>query len=155
MDFFVARAMQIACLDRFQLERLHEAEKRRGYCFQNADIQTVFHLPTIKEFWCLPDDEAGQQAHAGRIKTLLLGEKVALSESFDGVDEGQSHTRKVVLPAWDAISTGRVPSTHRFDRLVQDAKDSGKIDFAYAGGNQGGSRLRDRAKSRSRLELVD
>lgn len=141
MDFFIARSMQIAGMEITQINDLHDIERKRGYCLPNWNIQTIFHLPTIKDRWMVPED--GMVAHAQRLRGDLLSQQIARDDSFMGVNnDGQE--MKIVLRPWEALTTGRVEAVHAFDASVFDAVQEGRLSFAYAGGASSGTRLRDR-----------
>lgn len=147
MDFYVGRAMQIAGMSLQQIDDLHAIERERGYCLPNWNIQEVFHLTPIRTHWCIPDDGALQEIHAARVRQNLLSQKVAIDESEERVNnDGQKMV--IHLKPWEAVTTGRVESVHRYDARVHDAVSTGKISFAFEGGpSSGGTRLRDRVGS--------
>ena len=143
MDFYVGRAMQIAGMELGQIEDLHARERERGYCIPNWNIQELFRLAPIRTHWCIPEDGAMQDAHAQRVRQALLGQKIAIDEREERVNN-DNQPITVYLKPWEAVTTGRVESVHRYDARVHDAVRAGQISFGYEGASGGGTRLRDR-----------
>lgn len=130
-DFFVHRAMQIACMTDQQISDIHQIENKRGYAIPNWNIQELFGLPEIKTHVDLPDDPAALSSHVSRIKYDLLLQKIA------DVQEGAK--------PWESIATGNIENTHKFDWNVYNAKESKQINFLYQGSTgkkRGGLRSR-------------
>lgn len=155
MDFYVSRAMQISCLEIGQINDLHDIERGRGSCLANWNIQNIFNLPTIKERWCISDDGAAQEGHANRVRTMLLSQKVAQNETEKRVNADGKEETFVARP-WEAITTGRLDSTHAYDARVYDAIQAGQISFTYEGSASTGNRLRDRVTAgRRRADVLN
>ena len=72
MRFDISRAMQVACLEEDQLERLHKLENRVNYCIPNWNIQTLFNIPSIKDEHEITNDPHLQEKHTMRIKKALM-----------------------------------------------------------------------------------
>jgi hypothetical protein len=146
MDFYLSRAMQIAGMDIGPINDLHDRERERGYCLPNWNVQMLFHLPTIRERWCIPDDEAAQSAHANRVRGQLLSLKIARNEQKQVVNNEGNEITEVLKP-WEAVTTGNIDFAHEYDARVYDAVQAGTISFAYEGAASSGTRLRDRVTS--------
>lgn len=93
MKTSIARAMQISCLEKDQIERLHSTEKRLGYILQNWNIQRIFGIGTIKDKYNLPSDNELLSAHNDRVEAELKSKFVledldfrASVEWFHGFD---------------------------------------------------------------------
>lgn len=71
MKWHVARAMQIACLDGFEIEALHAGEMARGYCLPNWNIQEMFKKGALSDRFGIPDQDAGRTKHAARIDSEI------------------------------------------------------------------------------------
>lgn len=100
MEFSVARAMQMSYLTMNEIERIHEVEKRCGYCLPNWNVQKILCIPSIKEKYGIPDEDDGaQERHTKRIRNEIYK---LLSE------EGTSVTQ---LSPED---------THGFDWIIHD-----------------------------------
>lgn len=143
MDFFVARSMQIAGMEILQINDLHDRERKCGYCLPNWNIQSLFHLPSVRDRWMIPDDAGAQAEHAQRIRTRLLSDRIARGDSYEAVEKG-GMKKTIVLAPWENVTVGRMESVHLFDAMVYDAVAAGTMSFAYEGGSSSGSRLRDR-----------
>lgn len=113
-----ARAMQIVCLMGEQIEQLHELEKNRGYLIPNWNIQSLFGLPTIKDRFRIPFDDAAQSNHAMRIESEIN------KNGFYNVE--LSHIENNMNLDW----------THAFDWTIFN--NQGKISWDYVGGRTGG-----------------
>ena len=146
MDFYVGRAMQIAGMELGQIEDLHARERERGYCIPNWNIQELFRLAPIRTHWCIPEEGSAQEGHAQRVRGALLAQKIAIDETEERVsNDGKKMTFR--MAPWEAITTSRVESVHRFDSRVHDAVRAGQISFGYEGASSGGTRLRDRVSA--------
>lgn len=67
MNFTTARAIQISKLSEVDLEKVHQIEKRCGYCLPNWNIQELFNLATNKEIDDIPSgDNTAQESHRRR-----------------------------------------------------------------------------------------
>ena len=130
MDFFVARAMQIASLEHWQINDLHGMEERKGRLYQNCEIQSVFGMPTLKDRWSIPEDNNLQAAHAARIRSQLLTQRVAMSEARI-IDDAE---KPVIIPPWHSLTPDNPTVFPQFDRAVREAADAGKIVFNFQGG---------------------
>lgn len=122
MKDFVARAMQVACLDQYQLEKLHKAEQTKGYCFPNWNIQRLFGLKSIKDCLGIPIDEGTHLAHAQRLENELLDA---------GYTKIEMTPETMIMDAWRW--------THAFDLVVQ--RNPKGIDFNYRGQRRSGNFL--------------
>ena len=110
MDFYIARAMQIATLtDDYQVNSLHDIEKKINRGLNPHDIQRIFSLPELKHFYGIPDDPAGQRRHSERIRNELISRKITKTES------GELITQTDVDPL------------HQFDWAVFRSRD--EVDF--------------------------
>lgn len=125
MDFYVARAVQIAALDPTMLEDLHEKEKIHGMCMMNWEIQERFGLPKLKEHWGIPaDDLTGQAAYMSRVKEKIRQLKLWKTEA-----EG--------FP-----SEGDLEATHAYDWTILNRAQ--EVDFYYERRTK--SRLREQVE---------
>lgn len=71
MKGYVARAMQVACLEHHEVAVLHEIENRRGDFLANWNIQEILNKPPIKVLHNIPHDAEKQVQHAARIEAEL------------------------------------------------------------------------------------
>lgn len=111
----IARAMQVACLTRDELEKVHARERVRGYLIPNWNIQKVLKIRTIKEIMCIPDNPEALASHRERIENELYSNeylKVALDNKGNMVQQD-------------------VPWQHSVDFMVLN--NPKKINFAYMG----------------------
>lgn len=125
MDFQVARALQVAMLTESQLNDLHHAERNRGFCLPNWNIQEILKLESIKDHYSIPvDDDNAQMQHNRRVKAQIDEKKLWAT--------GHS----------EYISELNLDATHSFDWAVWRRR--GELDFVYQGGNSpsGGGRGR-------------
>lgn len=143
MDYYVNRAMMIACLNPDQFLALHAKERAIGRLLAPFEAQRIFGLATIKETFSIPEDEAAQVQHAVRIRTELLGKKIAEDVHLT---DSNGRIEKTLKP-WEAITEAAPERVHNFDNRVQAAAEEGAIHFAYEGGVAGGSKLRERARA--------
>lgn len=143
MDFYVNRAMLIACLNPDQFLALHARERSIGRLLAPFEAQRVFGLKTIKETFQIPEDEAAQAQHAARVKGELLSRKVAEDVHLT---DAEGNIEKTLKP-WEAITEAAPERVHNFDARVQVAAEEGKVRFFYEGAAGTGSTLRDRAKA--------
>lgn len=143
MDFYVNRAMLIACLNPHQIIALHAKERSMGRILAPFEVQSILGVPTIKEMFGIPEDESAQSQHANRIRSELLARKVA--EDIQLVDS-EGRIEKTLKP-WEGITESVPERVHDYDIRVQSAAEEGKILFAYEGPSSGGGKLRDRAKA--------
>lgn len=81
IEFWVARAMQMAYLDEKQVERIHVVENRCTHPLANFNIQSILKIPTIKERWGIPTEKEPQALHADRIRMELVSKGFQKSES--------------------------------------------------------------------------
>jgi hypothetical protein len=71
MDNWLARAMQVACLEREQIEKVQTLEMVAFHIIPNWNIQNILKIPSIKDRCGIPDSEDGQGRHAARVKKDL------------------------------------------------------------------------------------
>lgn len=141
MDFFVARAMQIAALNTPHIHALHAKEKAINRCLFNHEVQAAMGFQTLDDWFRVPED--GQAQHAQRIRAELVNKSIAAAIEHRETREGVTDT--FVSRPWEAVTSTNVDVTHAFDWRVHEAIAAGEISFAYAGGSgkKGGS-LADR-----------
>lgn len=144
MDFYVSRALQIGCLEGWQMEDLHVREDRRSTCLANFEIQDIYGLASIKERFNIPEDNGLQAQHAARIRARLLSDRIANGETVNVVMNGEDRT--IALKPWESLVEGNVMAIHAYDRKVFDAVAGGLISFAFEGGSpkSTGRRMADR-----------
>jgi len=143
MDFYISRAMQIGCLDRYQIEKLHAKETSLGECLANFEIQRIFGIPEIKAKLMIPNDDGLQDVHAKNVRCQLLTQKVAVDEPIAFVSSNGEARREILKP-WQSIVIGRLQAVHAYDWSVHEAVDAGRVSLHYAGPSSSGNRLRDR-----------
>lgn len=122
METYVARAYQIACMTREQVEQIHAIENQRLYVLPNWNIQKLLHLPSIKERFRLMDDDTLLAQHHHNLKTKL--DEMHLAKTPFGYP-----------------SDGNVAATHEFDWKVWDRKG----DLPFMGGHRGKKGLLEEA----------
>ena len=123
MDYYVARAMQVAYMSQDDIRALHAHEDKRGYCLNPFDIQHLFGIASIKETWMIPDDDnEAQVSHSARVKSAI--DRLGLTRTDYGFP-GQINT----------------DATHAFDWAV--SKNTGNVDFVYSGPTKRSRRLSD------------
>lgn len=91
MKAFLSRAMQIALLEKKQLEDLHRLETRSRYAIPNWNIQSLFYLPTIKEKCGIPNDDEAQARHSERIEKELFEKNFLRRDERHGCDVESYH----------------------------------------------------------------
>jgi len=114
MKNFVARAMQISCMDKIQINELHEIESKRLHCLPNWNIQTLFGLGSLKDLLGIPYDETAQAVHSQRLDNEITKAgytKIEMSEETMILDSYK----------W----------THAFDLVVH--RNHMDINFNYSG----------------------
>lgn len=146
MEFFVARAMQIGCLDESQLLALHARERELGHCIHNSQIQRMFGLTTIKDLMLIPEDDASQERHSARVKRDLLTTKIAKNEVVT-LYRDNHESKDFNLPPWECLNISNPELVHAFDCRVLDGVKDGNISLVYSGGSPAKGSLKDRAKA--------
>lgn len=125
MKSTTARAIQIAALERDQLDTLHTIEKRCGHILPNWNIQEIFHLPNLKDKWKIPDDEISQKNHNDRIEMEIASKRLFFTpeEPQDKVDFWHSFDWNVTSRrneiVWECGTVGR----RKFQRLADIASE--------------------------------
>ena len=118
MEFYVSRAMQVACLEPKQIETIQKKEKSLGYCLPEWNIQTLLGIDFVKNHFGIFDDDPGPQAqHRSRIQNEIkrLGWLQKIEEKC-------------------LVSALNVEATHCFDWVVfHNLRD---IDFYYKKGKK-------------------
>lgn len=105
--------MQIAGMEQDQIEALQKIERERGYLMPNWNIQQLFHIPTVKEKWGIPDKEDLLFVHHQRIEKEIA--RLELTKAVDFGSEGFE------VMAW----------THSFDWAIFNIGN--KIIWEYSG----------------------
>lgn len=72
MKRWLARAMQVSCLEETQLKKLQELEKKRNYLIANWNIQTLFSLPSLKEKLHFPGNEETNIAYCHSLEQEII-----------------------------------------------------------------------------------
>ncbi len=118
MEFSLARAMQIACIEsEEELTRIHAVENRCGYCIPNWNIQAILGLRPIRELLNIPDDDSSQSKHANRIREEIKRIDLFSHVSGDG-----------------SVAAVNGDTSHSFDWAVFNNKS--KIVWEYSGGRK-------------------
>jgi len=133
MEFYIARATQVAAMDQNQVEKLHKRETGSGYCLTNSDIQTLFSLPATKEHWGIPEDTGLRANHTARIKKEIRDMGILKTEPND------------------LVQAGNLEAVHSFDWAVFH---SNKQVFEYRGGKSGKGSLLDRVEKGVNRDVV-
>lgn len=140
MEYYLCRAMEVCRLSEDQLNRLHtheaserlvknfnpalgtyeQIENRGQRCLMPYEIQARFNLPTLKEVYLIPEDDAAQSTHNQRLRGDM--------RKFD------------LVPIVD-LSTLNVEKVHDFDFKVKKLNDELKLDFVYRGGKSKKQRI--------------
>ena len=115
MEFYLARALQICCLNEAQLAMVHRKERRR--CLANHEIQDLCNISTIKSWFGVPDDPLTLAAFAGATKTKLQQHGIGF------------------------IFGDNIPFVHAFDLAVFGKKEI--LDLRYVDASGRGRKLRE------------
>lgn len=142
MEFYLARAHDIARLEPVQIELLHSFElkdsigvnwnrqtgthavfvKRTPRCLLAHEIQEGFRIPSIKDHFQIPEDDSFQSMHVQRIRSRM---------------------KELNLVPLKPLIPLAVEATHLFDESLRGVVDELKIDFMFQGRSPG-RRLKDR-----------
>lgn len=126
IEFWVARAMQMAYLDEEQVNRIHAVEKRCTHPLANFNIQSILKVPTMRERWNIPPEKELQAPHADRIRRQMIEKGFARIESdgrLEALDLDAIHALDWTVQQrgseiiWDCIPSGGdsvAPSKQRF-----------------------------------------
>jgi hypothetical protein len=116
VETYVARAYQVGCMTREQIERIHTVENRCRYVLPNWNIQQMINLPEIKDRFCLPDDDMAMANHGRKLKSEI-------------------DVLKLTATDYGFPTAGNVDAMHSFDWAIYAKKDV--LPFMNAGGFRG------------------
>ena len=114
MKNFVARAIQVSCLMRNQLEQIQVTERRLGHLIANWNIQELFNLLSTREIYRIPDNPEAQANHSIRIEKHLKEKGLCKTEEENGLEWYHSFDWNVFNNIdqinWEYFSTGNKSS---------------------------------------------
>jgi len=136
MEYYLCRAFEIGRLTLDQVSKLQEFEKKdrilEDYdyrtesfgrirnkpcrCLLPFEIQQMFNLPPLKDFYGIPDEASEQAKHMQRIR-----------DDFKKNNLG---------PKYD-LSTLDIFTAHVFDQTVLNALQDCRLNFHYVGSKKG------------------
>jgi len=112
VEFWLARAMQVAMLTREQIETVHHKERQLGYCLSNWNIQNLTGADPVSKYWGVGSELSAIQRHNDRIRKRIFELKI-FSE----------------IPRGGHVEALDVATTHLFDNIIRLRAE--EIDFAF------------------------
>lgn len=113
-NYAVVRSLSVAMLNHSQLEDLHLKENQISRCLAPFEIEALFGLGSIREYWSIPDEISKISKHNTRIANEL-------------------HSSGCYLDVEGSLSVLDYERCHIFDQNVMAAKTKSQIDFTYKG----------------------
>lgn len=110
MEYFLARAFEVARLELAQVEALHAAEAIRPRAFMPHEIQKIFRLVPLKEHYGFPEED---HKHAEIINRM----RIELSQ-------------RNLVPSSGDLSALDVDSVHRFDDRLLLSLETKSLDIS-------------------------
>lgn len=116
MEYFLARAFNVCRLSEEQLISLHLKESNIKRALMPFEIQDIFHIPTAKEAYMLPDDDS------------------SLSSTMQGI---RNQFRKAgLVPLRGDFTCTDLEGLHKFDERLREQERDCKISLVYSGSSK-------------------
>lgn len=136
MDTFVERAVVVQRLNFFQMEKLHELEKKREALVYASVIRKMFTLNGTFRHWGIPEsgravDISAREKHFARIRAEIV--KAGCASTIT------ENTDVTFVDVW-----------HNYDKVVRRAVEQGLVDLPF---RKGGSLL-DEVEEIERMQQV-
>lgn len=85
MELYVVRALDVVRLTLDQLQRLQALEEQKGYVIPSWNLRNIFSLPSLKDFYKIPDKPESLEKYKEKIKLMLKEKNLLLVEGDDSV----------------------------------------------------------------------